>query len=193
MALNDVLNEVAKQLGLKDTRIDTLRRKLAELSESIRDNHDRLEALKKRVDDLDSRLIKKKHEYDAAGPGRKRIIKEEIKLLFAQQDRIMEPVSAISDRIRLDELVKDKIDILIFAEENPSRTEEIDEMTLDMKEWLDEQNVQTKASAELGNASYSHQEDDAELDSRLNAIDGADETVKASRTDPFDERIAQLG
>ena len=110
MALNDVLNEVAKQLGLKDTRIGTLRRKQMELSESIRDNHDRLEALKKRVDDLDSRLIKKKKEYDAAGPGRKRIIKEEIKLLFAQQDRIMEPVSAISDRIRLDELVKDKID-----------------------------------------------------------------------------------
>lgn len=193
MALNDVLNEVAKQLGLKDTRIDTLRRKLAELSESIRDNHDRLEALKKRVDDLDSRLIKKKHEYDAAGPGRKRIIKEEIKLLFAQQDRIMEPVSAISDRIRLDELVKDKIDILIFAEENPSRTEEIDEMTIDMKEWLDEQKVQTKASAELGDASYSHQEDNAELDSRLNAIDGVDEPAKASHTDPFDERIAQLG
>ena len=193
MALNDVLNEVAKQLGLKDTRIDTLRRKQMDLSESIRDNHDRLEALKKRVDDLDSRLIKKKKEYDAAGPGRKRIIKEEIKLLFAQQDRIMEPVSAISDRIRLDELVKDKIDILIFAEENPSRTEEIDEMTLDMKEWLDEQKVQSKASAELGDASYSHQEDEAELDSRLNAIDGVDETAKASHTDPIDERIAQLG
>ena len=193
MALNDVLNEIAKQLGLMDTRIDTLRRKQAELSESIRDNHDRLEALKKRVDDLDSRLIKKKHEYDAAGPGRKRIIKEEIKLLFAQQDRITEPVSAIADRIRLDELVKDKIDILIFAEENPSRTEEIDEMTLDMKEWLDEQKVQSKASAELGDASYSHQEDEAELDSRLNAIDGVDETAKASHTDPIDERIAQLG
>lgn len=193
MALNDVLNEVAKQLGLKDSRIDTLRRKQAELSESIRDNHDRLEALKKRVDDLDSRLIRKKHEYDAAGPGRKKIIKEEIKLLFAQQDRITEPVSAIADRIRLDELVKDKIDILIFAEENPSRTEEIDEMTLDMKEWLDEQKVQSKASAELGDASYSHQEDDAELDSRLNAIDGVDETAKASHTDPIDERIAQLG
>lgn len=193
MALNDVLNEVAKQLGLMDTRIDTLRRKQAELSESIRDNHDRLEALKKRVDDLDSRLIKKKHEYDAAGPGRKRIIKEEIKLLFAQQDRITEPVSAIADRIRLDELVKDKIDILIFAEENPSRTEEIDEMTLDMKEWLDEQKVQSMASAELGDASYSHQEDEAELDSRLNAIDGVDEAAKTSHSDPIDERIAQLG
>ena len=193
MALNDVLNEVAKQLGLKDTRIDTLRRKQMDLSESIRDNHDRLEALKKRVDDLDSRLIKKKKEYDAAGPGRKRIIKEEIKLLFAQQDRIMEPVSAIADRIRLDELVKDKIDILIFAEENPSRTEEIDEMTLDMKEWLDEQKVQSMASAELGDASYSHQEDEAELDSRLNAIDGVDEAAKTSHADPIDERIAQLG
>ena len=193
MALNDVQNEVAKQLGLKDTRIDTLRRKQMDLSESIRDNHDRLEALKKRVDDLDSRLIKKKKEYDAAGPGRKRIIKEEIKLLFAQQDRIMEPVSAIADRIRLDELVKDKIDILIFAEENPSRTEEIDEMTLDMKEWLDEQKVQSMASAELGDASYSHQEDEAELDSRLNAIDGVDEAAKTSHADPIDERIAQLG
>lgn len=193
MALNDVLNEVAKQLGLKDTRIDTLRRKQMDLSESIRDNHDRLEALKKRVDDLDSRLIKKKNEYDAAGPGRKRIIKEEIKLLFAQQDRIMEPVSAISDRIRLDELVKDKIDILIFAEENPSRTEEIDEMTLDMKEWLDEQKVQSKASTELGEASYSRQEDEAELDSRLNAIGGESVAENTSHSDSLDERIAQLG
>lgn len=193
MALNDVLNEVAKQLGLKDTRIDTLRRKQMDLSESIRDNHDRLEALKKRVDDLDSRLIKKKKEYDAAGPGRKRIIKEEIKLLFAQQDRIMEPVSAISDRIRLDELVKDKIDILIFAEENPSRTEEIDEMTLDMKVWLDEQKELTEASDDLAKTSYSRQEEEAELDSRLNAIGGEVETESTSHSDPLDERIAQLG
>ena len=193
MALNDVLNEVAKQLGLKDTRIDTLRRKQSELSESIRDNHDKLEAFKKRVDDLDTRLIRKKKEYDAAGPGRKRIIKEEIKLLFAQQDRIMEPVSAIADRIRLDELVKDKIDILIFAEENPSRTEEIDEMTLDMKEWLDEQKVQSKASAELGDASYSHREDETELDARLGSIGGEPESASTSNADPLDERIAQLG
>ena len=114
-------------------------------------------------------------------------------MLFAQQDRITEPVSAIADRIRLDELVKDKIDILIFAEENPSRTEEIDEMTLDMKEWLDEQKVQSKASAELGDASYFRQEDEAELDSRLNAIDGVDEAAKTSHADPIDERIAQLG
>lgn len=193
MALNDVINEVAKQLGLKDTRIDTLRRKQEELSESIRANHDKLEELKKLVDDLDSQLIKKKHEYDVAGPGRKMIIKEEIKSLFAKQDRITEPVSAIADRIRLDELVKDKIDILIFAEENPSRTKEIDEMTLDMEEWLDEQKVQSMVSAELGDASYSHQEDEAELDSRLNAIDGVDEAAKTAHADPIDERIAQLG
>lgn len=193
MAINDVLNEVARQLGLKDTRIGTLRRKQMELAESIRDNHDRLEALKKRVDDIDSRLITKKAEYDAAGPGRKRIIKEEIKLLFAQQDRIMEPVSAIADRIRLDELVKDKIDILIFAEENPSRIEEIDEMTLDMKDWLAEQKAQSKASTELGEASYSRQEDEAELNSRMNAIGGTAVTVNTSHADPLDERIAQLG
>lgn len=193
MALNDVLNEVAKQLGLMDTRIDTLRRKQAELSESIRDNHDRLEALKKRVDDLDSRLIKKKHEYDAAGPGRKRIVKEEIKLLFAQQDRITEPVSAIADRIRLDELVKDKIDILIFAEENPSRTEEIDEMTLDMKVWLDEQRELAEASDDLATTVYSRQEGEHELDSRLNAIGAEAAAESTSHADLLDERIAQLG
>lgn len=193
MALNDALNKVAKQLGLVDTRIDTLRRKQSELAESIRDNHDRLEALKKRIDDLDSRLIRKKKEYDAAGPGRKRIIKEEIKLLFAQQDRSMEPVLAISDRIRQDELMKEKIDLLIFREENPSRAEEIEDMTLDMQELLDEQEAQSKAIEELDETSYLRQEDDSELDSRLNAIDGVDETAKASHTDPFDERIAQLG
>ena len=193
MALNDVLNEVAKQLGLMDTRIDTLRKKQAELAESIRINYDRLEELKNKVDDLDSRLIRKKSEYDAAGPGRKRIIKEEIKLLFAQQDRIMEPVAAISDCIKIDELAKHKIDILIFAEANPSRTVDMDEMTLDMKEWLEEQKVQSKVSAELGATSYSRQEDETELDSRLSAIGGDVSVVNTSHTDPLDERIAQLG
>lgn len=193
MALNDVLSEVAKKLGLRDTRIETLQRKQAELSDSIRDNHDRLEMLKKRVDDLDALLLRKKHEYDAAGPGRKRIIKEEIKLLFAQQDRIMEPVSAIAGRIRIDELVKDKIALLIFVEENPTQTEEIDEITLDMQEWLDEQKVQAKASEELANAEYSRQENESEFESRLNEFEGVSETQKTSHSDPLDERIAQLG
>lgn len=192
MALNDVLSEVAKRLGLKDTRIDTLRRKQAELAAAIRDNNDRLEVLKQRVRNLDSQLAEKKKEYVAAGPGLQRIIKEEFKSFFAQQDRIMEPVSAIAERIRIDELVKDKIDILIFAEENPSRTDEIEERTLDMKDWLDEQKAQSKVSAELAQALYSRSENDVELDGRINEIGGTAESQKNSQSDSLDQRIAEL-
>ena len=193
MALNDILSAAALKLGLKDTQIGTLRKKQVELEESIRRNHELLESFKRQVVGIDKQLAGKKREYDAAGPGVKRIVKEEIRALFAQQDRIMEPVSAIADRIRQDELLNHKIGILIFAAENPSRTEEIEDLTDDMKDWLDEQREQSKAADELDGAAYSQKEADAKLDSRLNAIGGEVETADETVADPLDERIAELG
>ena len=193
MALNDILSAAALKLGLKDTQIGTLRKKQGELAESIRRNHELLESFKRQVVGIDKQLASKKREYDAAGPGVKRIVKEEIRALFAQQDRIMEPVSAIADRIRQDELLSHKIGILIFAAENPTRTEEIEDLTDDMKDWLDEQREQSKAADELDGAMYSQKETDAKLDSRLNAIGGEVETAGKAVTDPLDERIAELG
>lgn len=192
MALNDVLSEVAKRLGLKDTEIGTMRRKQEELSDAIRNGHDRLDGLKERVDKLDAQLLEKKREYDAAGPGRRQIVKEELKLLFQRQDRSLEPVRVITQRLQAYQLLKDKIDQLIFVAENPSRTEEIDEITLDMEDMLDEQQAESKAVRELEGVSCMEQEEDAKFDERLNAIGGMDETESPSTVDSMDERIAQL-
>lgn len=192
MALNDVLSEVAQRLGLKDSEIGTMRRQQEVLSDAIRDGHDRLEGLKKVVDRLDSQLLQKKKEYDAAGPGRRRIVKEELKLLFQQQDRSLEPVRVITRHLQACELQKHKIDLLIFVAEHPSRTEEIDEIALDMKDLLDEQQTQSKAVRELEGVSCMDQEDDAKFDERLNALGGMGETESPFPVDPMDERIAQL-
>lgn len=192
MALNDVLCEVAQRLGLKDSEIGTMRRQQEALSDAIRDGHDRLEELKKRVDRLDSQLLQKKKEYDAAGPGRRRIVKEELKLLFQQQDRSLEPVRVITRHLQSCEVLKHKIDLLVFVAEHPSRTEEIDEITLDMKDLLDEQQAQSKAVRELEGVSCMDQEDDAKFDERLNALGGMGEKESPFPVDPMDERIAQL-
>lgn len=194
MALNDIMSEVAERLGLKDTHLDTLRRRQMQLSENIRTNYDKLEALKNLVDDLDSKLKQKKNEYDLAGPGKRLIIKQELRLLFEKQDRIIEPIKTFSDQISRYELEKDKINTLIFAEENPSRIEDIEDMTADLEEWLDGQKDAARASKKLAATSYSsQQEDEAEIDFRINSIDGVGEAVNETHSDSFDERIAQLG
>ncbi len=197
MALNDVLCKVAEKLGFKDTDVDSMRRRQTEMSDAIRDGYDRLEALKKQVDGLDAKMSKKKKEYDAAGLGRRRIVKEELKLLFMQQDRILESLSVITRNLRSAELQRHKIGLLIAAAENPARIEEIEELTLDMKDMLDDQRAQSKVAKGLEDVDVSglDRDDDTEFDARMNALGGEVETenaVGADSMDAIDRRIAEL-
>lgn len=197
MALNDVLCKVAETLGLKDTDVEAMRRKQAELSEAIRDGYDRIEELKKQVAGLDAKMAKKKKEYDNASSGCKRIVKEELKLLFLQQDRILESLTVITKNLHSAELQKHKISLLISAAENPSRIDEIEELTLDMKDMLDEQKAQSKAAKALDDVDVSSlgMDDDTEFDARMNAIGGVveiEDAIGADSMDDIDKRIAEL-
>ena len=192
MAINDVLCAAAQKLGLKDTPIEAWKKKQHEIESAIRDNQDRLDELKSKVGQLDAQLRAKKREYDVAGPGVKSIIKREMGSLFKRLDRISEPCAAIADRIDSDQLLFDKIGMLIFAEENPTKTEEIEDIVCELKGWLDEQSEEGVVGKELGETEYHSQTETSEYDARIDAISEDGVSGSTQSCDELDERIAQM-
>ena len=110
--------------------------------------------------------------------------------MLKQQDRIAEPVAAIADAIGRDEMVKDKIDMLIFAETSPVDAEGIDDVMIDLQMWLKSNEAVVQAEESLSGTSYVGKETSVE-DERISAIGKTDAPISQS-VDEFDERISQL-
>lgn len=191
LPINDILSEAAVRLGLKDTRIGTLQKRQDELAESIRRNNNKLNEQKKKVALIDGQLSEKKKEYDAAGPGIKAIVKRELVLLLKQLDRIAEPVDAIADALERDQMIKDKIDMLILAETNPPDAEGIEDIMIDLKTWLKSNEGVAIAAETLAGTKYTSPES-ATDDERISAIGKTPESAVPPVKDEYDERISQI-
>ena len=191
LPINDILSEAAVRLGLKDTRIGTLQKRQDELAESIRRNYNKLNEQKKKVALVDEKLSEKKKEYDAAGPGLKAIVKRELILLLKQQDRIAEPVAAIADALGRDQMIKDKIDMLILAETNPPDAEGIEDIMIDLKTWLKSNESVVAAAETLADTQYTSTESAAD-DERISALGKTPESAVPPVKDEYDERISQI-
>ncbi|MBE6356389.1 MAG: hypothetical protein E7058_04665 [Lentisphaerae bacterium] len=200
MAINDALAAIAQKLGLADTELSTLEKQSATVAQQIRDNKDRLSNLKLKVANLDEQLSRKKKEYEAAGAGMKMIIKEEMKILFASQDRLFkEEIAIIADRIQKDTLLYDRIQNMIFYVKNPSRTDLIADIAADLEIQYDAMAEEDQEIDTLANAGYTRQQSvensaaDAQFDAYMSGSSKLSSAVDAAQEDDdFLKRLSDV-
>jgi hypothetical protein len=193
MAINDVLSALAQKMGLQTTRLEDLEKIKANLGESIRRNQDKLCDLKARVAEVDAQLRAKKKEYDAAGPGIRKIIKSEFALLFRQQDQVLETLDSISSRIVKDNDIVHKVDLLIEALKNPPRTDYADEVADDLSDVLGDLRQEEKSVSKMNEVSFSRMEEVS--DGQIAAIAAVGEASPGRQTagmDRLDEMIMEI-
>lgn len=192
MAINDVLSNVAIRLGLKDTEITTLQRKQLELNEQIRQLNDVYELQLVEADKLDKLLLQTKKRFDVAGPTQKSIIKLQLKDLFDRQDGILQPAEIAHKTISIYQEMINKLGLLVIALQNPTNTEDIEDIAADYEECLGDLQDAEKQVSHLKGVKYKGVEESLEIDQRISSI-GATEDVTAKKVvDPLDERIATL-
>ncbi len=192
MAINDVLSNVAIRLGLKDTEITTLQMKQLELNEQIRQLNDVYELQLVEADKLDKLLLQAKKRFDVAGPTQKSIIKLQLKDLFDRQDGILQPAEIAHKTISIYQEMINKLGLLVIALQNPTNTEDIEDIAADYEECLGDLQDAEKQVSHLKGVKYKGVEESLEIDQRISSI-GATEDVTAKKVvDPLDERIATL-
>lgn len=192
MAINDVLSNVAIRLGLKDTEITTLQRKQLELNEQIRQLNDVYELQLVEADKLDKLLLQTKKRFDVAGPTQKSIIKLQLKDLFDRQDGILQPAEIAHKTISIYQEMINKLGLLVIAMQNPTNTEDIEDIAADYEECLGDLQDAEKQVSHLKGVKYKGVTESSEVDQRIASI-GATEDVGAEKiVDPLDERIASL-
>ena len=193
MAINDVLSAFAQKMGLQTTRLEDLQKIKERLEDDIRRNQDKLGEIKARVAGVDAQLSAKKKEYDAAGPGIRRIINSEFALLFRRQNQVLETLESISARILKDNDILHKIDLLMDSLVNPVKTDIADEVADDLAEELDEIRHENKSVSRLNEVDFGKTE---EVSDELIASIGAGapvriETEKES-PDELDRMISEI-
>lgn len=192
MAINDVLSNVAIRLGLKDTEIATLRKKQLELGALIRALNDVYESQLEEADKLDKLLLQTKKRFDVAGPTQKSIIKLQLKDLFDRQDGILQPAEIAHKTISIYQEMINKLGLLVIALQNPTNTEDIEDIAADYEECLGDLQDAEKQVSHLKGVKHKGVEESLEIDQRISSI-GATEDVTAKKVvDPLDERIATL-
>ena len=198
MAINDALAAIAQKLGLADTELSTLEKQSAAVAQQIRNNNDQLAKLKIKVAAIDEQLSRKKKEYEAAGAGIKVIVKEEIKVLFASQDRLLkEDIAIIADRIQKDTLLHDRIQNMIFYVKNPTRSDLIADIAADLEIQYDAMADENQEINTLANAGYTRQQSvensaaDAQFDAYMSGSSKLSSAVDAAQED--DDFLKRLG
>lgn len=151
--LNDLICRAAEKLGLKDTQIDTMRRRKDELQAQIASCQKELDGYIEEIGQHDAVLAGLKKKYEAASGGVKLLYGRKIKSEYLVRERVMEPANKVADRVDLYQLQSNKLDLLIFAIQHPAETERIQEITCDIKMYLDEEAVAKGATEELENTS----------------------------------------
>ena len=154
MAINDILSDVVQTLGLKDSEIATLKKKIAELEGSIRNNNDRLNDLKEKILKVDEKLRVAKVEYQQSSDSVKAIIKRQIQTLFKEKERFEQDIHMFADRVDTDSEIRHKLSSVIYALENPSQVELIGDTLSDMEQVLRDREDEDKALEKLSAAKY---------------------------------------
>lgn len=185
MEINDLICAAAEKIGLKDTHVDTMRKRQAELRSSIAVNQKLLNEYIEKISHLDDELADLKQRYEGNRGGVKEIYARKIKIAFNKRKRLMEPVDAISDRIELYDLYCDKLDLLIFAEEHPAEVSEIEDITIDLKMWLGQQANVKEAGSRLNATTY-------ESESVGNIADVNIDTVNERKSSIEEEEMSKM-
>lgn len=193
MAINDILSVLAQKMGLQTTRIEDLRRMKDRLDDDIRRNQDKLGDLKLRVAEVDAQLRAKKKEYDAAGPGIRRIIKSEFALLFRQQNQVLETLDSISARIVKDNDILHKVDLLMSSLANPVKTDIADEVADDLGDVLDEIKYEDKSVDRMNSVNFAKSEEvSEELIATIESDNPEQVTTVEEQSDELDRMISEI-
>ena len=185
MELNDLLCAAAEKLGLKDTHLDTMRKRQSELRASIANSQTLLDVYIDKISQLDDELAELKNKYSASGGGVKEVYARKIKIAFNKRKRLLEPVDAISDRIELHELYCDKLELLIFAELHPAAVSEIEEITIDINMWLNEESNIKEAGRNLSETTY-------KTDSGMSVEEIGLDSISERKSSNEDEEMAKM-
>ena len=193
MAINDILSALAQKMGLQTTRLEDLQMMKDRLADDIRRNQDKLGDLKSRVAEVDAQLRAKKKEYDASGPGIRRIIKSEFALLFRQQNQVLETLDSISARIVKDNDILHKVDLLISSLANPVKTDIADEVADDLGDVLDEIKYEDKSVNRMNDVNFAKSEEVSDdLIESIASDAPARASAKEEQPDELDRMISEI-
>lgn len=187
MAINDVLAEVVKKLGLKDSELDTLNKSRVALEASIRDNQDKLEAMNEDIDAIEVQIrVKKKTYNDTTSTAKQKIIKRELMTLMAMYKRKSEIIDVIADRIDNDSALYDKLEIVIFALKNPVRTDEIETTTIDYDMIVEDWKTENSAMKDLQNRQYQ-----SSADENI-SLEKVEKQLEKEKDEQFEKELAEF-
>lgn len=183
---------VAQGLGLKPGEREQLRRWQAGFEQELRDQQDRWDSLKGEVRKLESRLLQKKAEYEAAHGLVKEMVGQEIEQLFGRMDR----QSAQSKLVRrnLDALntALDKIRELEEASAGGVKEEQLDELAVRLEDALAEVRQADAALDGLAKIEYTgRNREPVDLEERLAEYSDAKEPAVGLSANTL-ERLHQL-
>ena len=192
MAINDVLSALAQKLGLQATRLEDLMKMRSRLEDDIRQNQDRIGDLKNKVAENDAKLRAKKKEYDAAGPGIRKIIKSEFALLFRRQDQVLETLDSIAARIGKDNDLLHKLELLIEEMQHPPKTDMIDDVADDLGIVLEDIRDEDRSAERLNEVNFTKQA--TATDEQIANIDAAtpERAEMATPEDDLDRMISEI-
>ncbi|MBR7119336.1 MAG: hypothetical protein IKC77_03980 [Lentisphaeria bacterium] len=172
MAINDILAELVTKMGLKDSEYDTLLKSSLSLNSSIKNNQDKLDAIKEDAEAIEEQIrIKKKIYNELTSTLKQKIVKRELMSLLATYKRKEELIDIISDRIDNDRILCDKLEAVMFALKNPTRTEEIESASVDYDMMLDEWDNENSAIKDLQKRQYQSNVEDIPLDFAMQQLE----------------------
>jgi hypothetical protein len=193
---NDLVSSIASRLrrglGLEPSDQQQLDGWKTRYAQDKADNHDRLEALKDEVRQLEARILQKKGKFEQArGPVRK-IIGAEIEQAFRELDRKEKQVRIIVDNIEALSIALDKIKELDHAKARRLTEGELDQASILTEDTIEENKQVVGALKGLQDLDHGGLETEpVDVEERLRQLAGPAET-DAGLSEKTLERLKQL-
>lgn len=173
------------------TRMEQMEKKLAA---SKAGNVDRLEALKQNSARLESMVLAKKKEYDAATGERRNIIAKEIERLFRELDRLHSREQIIAANTERISAAWAKLEEYRAAQESGLSESDLDDLALELQDAFDNLKQVDRAGKDLEQVAYQAPESAAvDVEQRMTEVAGEqDEAVADSLAPETAKRLKEL-
>ena len=187
-----ILSKLAQLLGIKPSdkrRVELMKRKLA-TTKAV--NEDRLEALKDKIKQFETQVLRKKKEHEQAKGDRKRVVAGEIERLFRDLDRLQSQEVIIARNIEHTSVAQAKIEEYKAAQDKGLEEDELDNIAVELQEAFAGLKVADHASRDLERVEYQAPEvSPVNVDKRMAEVAGEEETTTGLSAET-EKRLKQL-
>ena len=180
MAINDTLANLLIKAGLKKSEAQKLEDQIHQLEERIRDLQDDLNGKVEETDRLVAKIRRLKAKCDAAAPASRQLLEDQIRSLMRDFKYLKESQGLTLRNIEKHKLLLQNRRLALEHAKHPVDVQEIEDVTDDKQEMVDELKDEDKELARLDDMTYTKESvQDAEksdsLDRELEALIGKSE------------------